>query len=457
LNDSETATKNLKDESGRLADTITSKVIPAIDKELEKVAAQTAAYAAQREELLALIAEYEAYIEALNKQVEVQSAGFDKDTDYSALMNEYLSKGGSTDDETFKELQRQREAKIAWLKTDEGGNKGPEYWGTSGQDTIDKYNRILAGGGTDEENAWFKANYVDDEKLTGIFEKLGVPIEEIQAKLDALKEATDGTNTKIDESKENIVSTVKESGEATNSKVDEAKTEINDAIKNAGDTSDTVVKDAGEKTDEVIKDTGEATDGVIEETGETTVSSLQDLADVISSESGDIQGAIDSAASTVASSVGGAISSIQGEISSLRSTVSGMAIGSVAGPVGAAVGGVIGSIIGSFDTGGYTGDWGPEGKLAVLHEKELVLNQGDTANLLTSISFLKDIVSVIDSQASMASMFSMSAMAGVASNSETLEQTVTIHAEFPNATNHSEIEEAFNNLVNRASQYANRK
>jgi predicted RNase H-like nuclease (RuvC/YqgF family) len=92
LNDSETATKNLKDESGRLADTITSKVIPAIDKELEKVAAQTAAYAAQREELLALIAEYEAYIEALNKQVEVQSAGFDKDTvqrrTYLALIKE---------------------------------------------------------------------------------------------------------------------------------------------------------------------------------------------------------------------------------------------------------------------------------------------------------------------------------------------------------------------------------
>lgn len=457
LNDSETATKNLKDESSRLADTITSKVIPAIDEELEKVAAQTAAYAAQREQLLALIEEYENYIEALNKQVEVQSAGFDKDTDYSALMNEYLSKGGSTDDETFKELQRQREAKIAWLQTDEGGNKGPEYWGTSGQDTIDKYNRILAGGGTDEENAWFNADYVKDEELTGIFEKLGVPIEEIQAKLDALKESSDNTNAKIDESKEEISSTVKETGETTNSKVDEAKTEINDAIKSAGDTSDTVVKDTGEKTDEVIKDAGEITDGVIEETGETTVSSLQDLADVISSESGDIQGAIDSAASTVASSVGGAISSIQSEISSLRSTVTGAAIGSAAGPIGTAIGGLIGSLTAKFDSGGYTGDWGPEGKLAVLHEKELVLNQGDTANLLTSISFLKDIVSVIDSQASMASMFSMSAMAGVSSNTETLEQTVTIHAEFPNATNHSEIEEAFNNLVNRASQYANRK
>jgi hypothetical protein len=32
----------------------------------------------------------------------------------------------------------------------------------------------------------------------------------------------------------------------------------------------------------------------------------------------------------------------------------------------------------SFDTGGYTGVWGPEGKMAFLHEKELVLNASDT-------------------------------------------------------------------------------
>lgn len=107
-------------------------------------------------------------------------------------------------------------------------------------------------------------------------------------------------------------------------------------------------------------------------------------------------------------------------------------------------------------TGGYTGAWGPEGKLAFLHEKELVLNQDDTENLLTAVSFIRDLVSVIDSQASLASLFNLSS-AGVASSNSTLEQSVTIHAEFPNATNHSEIEEAFENLVNKASQYANRK
>lgn len=48
-------------------------------------------------------------------------------------------------------------------------------------------------------------------------------------------------------------------------------------------------------------------------------------------------------------------------------------------------------------------------------------------------------------------------MGGVGQGGGYLDQTVTIHAEFPNATNHSEIEEAFSNLVNMASQFAHRK
>jgi hypothetical protein len=34
--------------------------------------------------------------------------------------------------------------------------------------------------------------------------------------------------------------------------------------------------------------------------------------------------------------------------------------------------------ISSFASGGYTGDWGTDGKLALLHEKEIVLNEEDT-------------------------------------------------------------------------------
>lgn len=111
-----------------------------------------------------------------------------------------------------------------------------------------------------------------------------------------------------------------------------------------------------------------------------------------------------------------------------------------------------------YDTGGYTGEWGPEAKLAGLHEKELVLNQDDTKNFLASISILRDIVKVIDIQAaSQGGAVDSVRAASAMPFAQTLEQQVSISASFPNATNHSEIEEAFNSLINRAAQYANRR
>ena len=112
------------------------------------------------------------------------------------------------------------------------------------------------------------------------------------------------------------------------------------------------------------------------------------------------------------------------------------------------------------DTGMYTGNWGsPEGRLAVLHEKELVLNKDDTSNFLSAIGMIRDISSMIDLNSVTSSnlMASMFGIKGVSTGTDTLEQEVTIHAEFPNVQNHSEIEEAFDNLINKASQYANRK
>jgi hypothetical protein len=109
----------------------------------------------------------------------------------------------------------------------------------------------------------------------------------------------------------------------------------------------------------------------------------------------------------------------------------------------------------SFDTGGYTGEWGPDGKMAVLHEKELVLNAGDTENFLRSMGMLKDITAAIEKSSAYAALGLGGAVA--ASGYETsslLEQQVTITAEFPNVTDRNEIEEALNSLVNRASQFA---
>lgn len=114
----------------------------------------------------------------------------------------------------------------------------------------------------------------------------------------------------------------------------------------------------------------------------------------------------------------------------------------------------------SMDTGGYTGEWGNSGKLAMLHEKELVLNKNDTRNFLEAIGISRDLVnSVIELNARSSGMGLGALMAnGAADNagSQVLEQHVTINADFPSVIDHNEIAEALSDLTNLASQYANR-
>ena len=113
----------------------------------------------------------------------------------------------------------------------------------------------------------------------------------------------------------------------------------------------------------------------------------------------------------------------------------------------------------SYDTGGYTGSWDSSGRLAMLHQKEIVLNAADTENFLAAINIVRDIAKAIDLQAVayQSTLGSLVASANVSMHPQTVQQDVVIHAEFPNATNRSEIEAAFDNLINRASQFANRK
>lgn len=108
----------------------------------------------------------------------------------------------------------------------------------------------------------------------------------------------------------------------------------------------------------------------------------------------------------------------------------------------------------SLDTGGYTGSWGPEGKIAVLHEHEQIFNENDTNNLLEAATILRQIdISAMSMAQGLGNLFSPS----IGGFEQTLQQEVHIEAVFPDAKDHNEIEEAFDNLVNRAIQYANRK
>lgn len=122
------------------------------------------------------------------------------------------------------------------------------------------------------------------------------------------------------------------------------------------------------------------------------------------------------------------------------------------------------SQISGYDTGGYTGDWGDDdGRLAILHKKELVLKDTDTENMLMAVGIVRDMASMLNNLNTnvMDRLFGLSTglnvpMSSISAASDTLEQNVHIDASFPNVQNSHEIEDAFNNLVNIASQRANK-
>ena len=117
------------------------------------------------------------------------------------------------------------------------------------------------------------------------------------------------------------------------------------------------------------------------------------------------------------------------------------------------------NLIDEFATGGYTGVWGPEGRLAVVHEKELMLNQEDTVNFLQGIGLLREIAQMIDLEAMRNQLGALPYLpiANMQGAGGLLEQSVHIEANFPGVSDRYEIEEAFNNILNTATQYANRK
>ena len=113
----------------------------------------------------------------------------------------------------------------------------------------------------------------------------------------------------------------------------------------------------------------------------------------------------------------------------------------------------------AYDSGGYTGEWDSSGRLALLHQKELVLNQEDTKNMLNAVAIMRTMAYSLGSNllARMAGASAQGINGGVA-NGNGLEQNVHIDATFPNVRNAAEIEEALNNLTNAAAQriYENR-
>lgn len=121
----------------------------------------------------------------------------------------------------------------------------------------------------------------------------------------------------------------------------------------------------------------------------------------------------------------------------------------------------------SLDSGGYTGTWSnstnnAEGRMAILHEKELILNKEDTKNILETVKMQRGLMESIKGRGSSVknSIQNMSSNISNIQNSNrmsTVEQNITLSPNFPNARDRSEIEAAFEGLLGKASTYVGKK
>ena len=120
-----------------------------------------------------------------------------------------------------------------------------------------------------------------------------------------------------------------------------------------------------------------------------------------------------------------------------------------------------------YATGGYTGDWGSDGRLAVLHQKELVLNQEDTKNMLAAVQSIRELApsmiaemrarisgAATASQSLFGSRYSGMRSAFDRKTTE-LAQSVQINADFPGVRDAIEIKEALESLVQTSAQRIN--
>lgn len=118
----------------------------------------------------------------------------------------------------------------------------------------------------------------------------------------------------------------------------------------------------------------------------------------------------------------------------------------------------------AFATGGLADYTGPAWVDGTKSKPELVLNADDTQNMLQIVSEVRQLdkstLSMVDDLINLATISMYSNLASVhagsianTSNTSEIEQNVHITAEFPNVQNSNEIQDAFDNLVNRAAQY----
>ena len=125
-----------------------------------------------------------------------------------------------------------------------------------------------------------------------------------------------------------------------------------------------------------------------------------------------------------------------------------------------------------YATGGYTGDWDQgipgtdNGRLAILHQKELVLNADDTSNMLKAVEVVRQLFNsnIISGIAqSLLNIGNEGLLGGISSGIQSMtshisnsvasnNSSITINADFSGVHDADEIYEAFTQLQNTALQ-----
>ena len=116
----------------------------------------------------------------------------------------------------------------------------------------------------------------------------------------------------------------------------------------------------------------------------------------------------------------------------------------------------------NLNTGGYTGAWAngdKEGKLALLHQKELVLNAKDTANILDAVNLVRGLEDSLNSRmfnltnaSALDKLYSLLEEKMSKEEATQMEQNIHIEANFPGVSVEKEISDAFDNLITKMSQ-----
>ena len=96
------------------------------------------------------------------------------------------------------------------------------------------------------------------------------------------------------------------------------------------------------------------------------------------------------------------------------------------------------------------------GKLAYLHQKELVLNESDTKNILAAVEMVRALTDSLKASTIAQAINTAFTSIQTKTGSDTIEQRVSIEANFPSVQSASEIEKALLNISDQAYQWAHR-